>query len=111
MRYFTLDKNLYTGSSVRTKNRGLLHLLLSRKRSGRNYYCIIYPGTAKGAQAEIRHSVFLKNPYYRKHPVHVIGVASTLDEAYGIIVKISDEAVTAGMTGDLRGYLAGRCCS
>ncbi len=110
MRHFSLDRNLYLGGSVKNRSRGFLRLVLSRFNSGRNYYCLVYPGSGEGSQIEIQHSLFLKNPYFKKHPVHVIGVASTMEEAVELVVKISDEAVGAGMTGDLRGYLSKRCC-
>ena len=107
--YYTIDRQLYMGKSVEGMSRLLLRFMLSAKRGRRHFYCLIFPAQADSVQLEIQHNIFLKNEYYRRHPVHVIGVASTLEEAGNLLVRISDEAVAAGMPGDLKGYLTKRC--
>ena len=57
-------------------------------------------------QLEIMHSAFLTQRFYRKHPVRVYGIAGSYQEALDIVIRISDEAHSFGMDGDLIGFLS-----
>lgn len=61
---------------------------------------------AQGAdQLEVFHSAYLKQKYYRYHPPIIVGIASNYDEAVQIVVKITQECLSATGTCNLKEYL------
>ena len=56
-------------------------------------------------QLDIIHCAFLRQPYYRKHPVMIYGIASSYEEAVDIVLRISQEACNIGMDVRLADYL------
>ena len=95
-------EKLYIGKGI--KNERLVKWKLRHGAGQLNIYVITASAMEHG-QLEIRHSGFLKQKYYKRHPVFVYGIAKGYGEALDIIMKISDEAYKNGMGGDLRGYL------
>lgn len=97
-------KNLYFGDSVKKHN--TVKWKLYHGAGQLRIYVITRP-FADGDQLDIMHCAFLKQPYYRQHPVMVYGIAGSYDEAIDLVIKISDEAAECGMTGQLLEYLEG----
>ncbi|MBE5843621.1 MAG: hypothetical protein E7302_05490 [Butyrivibrio sp.] len=95
-------KNLYVGESI--KNSALVRWKLKHGAGQLGIYVITAPATDSD-QLDITHCAFLKQQYYRKHPVFVYGIAGSKGEAMDIVMKISDEAAGCGMSGDIKGYL------
>ena len=109
---FEMDRELYLGESVRAARPAFVGMLLGLLggRHGRKNYYLIYMQKEAGEddRLEIQHSSFLKDDYYKRHPIHVYGVAATYSEAMELIVRISDEAASCGMAGELGQYLRKR---
>ncbi len=95
-------KNLYVGDSI--KNSALVRWKIKHGAGQLKIYVITAPAN-ESDQLEISHCAFLKQKYYRRHPVLVYGIAGSRDEAMNIVIKISDEAASCGMSGDIKGYL------
>ncbi len=103
--YCELYKDLYVGKSIKHPRRVMRKLMTG---SGQfTVYCILSATTGMGAgdQLEIIHSAFLKQKYYKDHPVYVYGIASGYNEALDLLVQISDEALENNMAGELKKYL------
>ena len=101
--FCSFSKNLYIGKSI--KNDKLVKWKLKHGAGQFLIYVIAASEGDDGNQLEIMHCAFMKQKYYQRHPLHIYGIAGSYDEALEIIVKISDEADAAGMTGNLVGYL------
>lgn len=105
------DRRMYIGDGLRGKPKGLLRLLIRRRSTHRNFYLIYMDLETMrdgNGRLEVQHTSFLRNEYYRRHPIHVFGVAKTYEEAGELLVQISDEAAADGRTGDLAGFLMER---
>ncbi len=95
-------KHLYWGESV--KWHSLVKWKLLTGRGQFKIFCIT-EALGKSDQLEIVHCAFLRQLFYKAHPVMIYGIASGYDEAVDIILKISQEASNAGMDGRLIDYL------
>ena len=100
--YCSFYKNLYTGASI--KNVSAVKRKLKRGKYTLRVFVITAP-FADGDQLDIMHSAFLKQKYYKKHPALVYGIAGSYSEALDIVMRISEDAHTFGMDGDLIGFL------
>ena len=58
-----------------------------------------------GDQLDIINSMVLKQPYYKTHPAFIYGIAGSYNEALDLVVRITEEAVSAGYEGRLLDYL------
>ena len=94
--------NLYWGPKVKRKAIVKLNLYLGRGQF--NVFCVT-KAMNDNDQLDIIHCAFLRQPYYRKHPIFIYGIASSYNEAVDIVLKISEEASKAGMEGRLSEYL------
>lgn len=94
--------NLYWGKNV--KKRTLVKWKLYTGSGQFNIYCVTR-AMGDNDQLDIIHCAFLRQPYYRKHPVMVYGIASSYEEAVDIVLRISQEACNIGMDGRLADYL------
>lgn len=95
-------KNIYWGESV--KNHSLVKWKLYHGSGQFNIY-LVTRATSEGDQLDIIHCAFIKQKIFREYPVFVYGIASSYDEAVGIVLRISQEASIAGMDGQLLNYL------
>lgn len=93
-------KGLYVGESIKDPVKVKRQLKLHK---GTFVYVICI--AAGNDQLEIFHSGYLKQKYYRKNPPIVIGIASDYKEAVDIVVKITQECVTATGNCNLKEYL------
>ncbi len=100
--YCTFYKNLYIGSSI--KNPALVKWKLKHGAGQLSIYVVTETLSGQD-QLEISHCAFLKQRYFRRHPLKVYAIASSYNEAIDIIIKISEDSHTQGMDGDLIGFL------
>ena len=100
--YCKFYKDLYWGEAV--KNRTVVKWKLKMGSGQFGVYCISRPEGGSN-QLDIINSAFLKQKYYRYHPVYIYGIASGYSEALDIVLRISQEASIAGMDGRLLEYL------
>ncbi len=100
--YCRFYKNLYVGDSIR--NSAAVRWKLKHGAGQLGIYVITASDNAEN-QLEITHCAFLKQKYYKRHPVLVYGIAGNKSEALDLIIKISDEALNYGMEGRLKDYL------
>lgn len=56
-------------------------------------------------QLEIMDAAFLKFPFYRKHPLVVVGITHSYDEAVDIVVKITEESIEKTGKASIKDYL------
>ena len=96
------SKNLYWGPSIKKKTLVKLNLYLGRGQF--NIYCVT-KAMNDNDQLDIVHCAYLRQPYYRYHPVFIYGIASSYTEALDIVLRISKEASIAGLDGRLSDYL------
>ena len=96
------SKNLYWGPKVKKKALVKLNLLIGRGQF--DIYCVTR-AMNDNDQLDITHCAFLRQPYYKKHPAFVYGIASSYAEALDIVLRISQEASIAGMDGRLSEHL------
>lgn len=95
-------KKLYWGPSV--KNHVLVKWKLFMGSGQFNVFCIT-KAAAEHDQLDIIHCAFLKQKYYRYHPVMIYGIAEGYKEALDIVLRISQEASIAGYDGRLSEFL------
>lgn len=96
------SKKLYWGNSV--KKHTVVKWKLYHGSGQFGIFCITR--AANGIdQLEIINSAYLKQPYFRYHPVYIYGIAGGYEEAMDILLRISQEASIAGMDGRLLEYL------
>lgn len=94
-------KNLYIGDTV--KNPDKIKRRLKQRKMLKGIFVIAY--AEKTRQLEIHNSIFLGQWYYKENPPYVIGIAKGQQEAFGLVKKITEEAVAATGKADLVEYL------
>ncbi len=95
-------EHLYWGNNVKKKT--LVKWNLYHGCGQFNVFCVTKAMGDKD-QLDIIHCAFLRQKYFRNHPVLVYGIASSYEEAVDIVLRISQEASIAGMDGRLSEYL------
>ena len=95
-------KKLYWGESV--KKRPIVKWKLNFGSGQFSIYCILRP-FAEGDQLDIVHCAFLRQPYYRENPAYVYGIAGSKKEALELVVKMTNDALSAGYEGRILEYL------
>ena len=96
------SKDLYWGAKVKKKR--LVKWNLYHGRGPFNILCVT-KAMNQNDQLDIIHCAFLRQPYYRVHPIMIYGIASSYEEAVDIVLRISQEASIAGLDGRLSEYL------
>ena len=82
-------ENLYIGATVKEPKKMIQKISLRKKLL--HTYAII---EANGSDLfEIIHCMYLTQPYYRKHPPYVIGIANGYEEALGLISIIMEDLI------------------
>ncbi len=61
------------------------------------YVIAICPGSD---QLEIMHAAYLKQQYYREHPLYVVGIASGYDDALDVLMQMVQHILKE--TGDVQ---------
>ncbi|MDC7293968.1 MULTISPECIES: hypothetical protein [unclassified Butyrivibrio] len=95
-------KKLYWGASV--KKHTVVKWKLWHGSGQFGIFCITR-ATNGIDQLDIINCAFLKQPYFRQHPVYIYGIAGGYEEAMDIVLRISQEASLAGKDGRLLEYL------
>lgn len=99
-------KNLYVGPSVKDPDEVRRKLLIGEGQF--TIYVIALSPSRPGPganQLEIMHSANLKNPYYKKFPPYIIGIASGSTEAVEMVRELVQEAYEHTGSADVRAYL------
>lgn len=100
-------RNLYVGASVKNINKVKWKLLTGAGQFG--IYVISLSHTTD--QLDIFHCAMLKQRSFDKKSLAVVGIAGSMGEAYGLVEKMVQDALAAGLEGDVKAYLAGTFCS
>ncbi len=95
-------KKLYWGKSVR--KRQLVKWRLYHGSGQLTIFCIKRAET-KDDQLDIIHCAFLKQPFYRKNPAYIYGIAGCYDEALKLVVTMTEESINAGYDARIVEYL------
>ena len=99
-------KRLYVSESIRDADKVMDKLV--RNAGELTLYVLMLCGDSDregGNQIEFCHCANLQQPYYRKYPPTIIGLARGRSECIGIVQKIVEEAVEATGSPDIRSYL------
>lgn len=99
-------KNLYVGPSVKDPDEVRRKLLIGEGQF--TIYVIALSPSKPGPganQLEIMHCANLKNPYYKKYPPYIIGIASGSTEAIEMVRELVQEAYEHTGSADVRTYL------
>ena len=99
-------KNLYTGPSIRDPEE--VKRKLMRGEGQFTIYVIALSPSIPGPgsnQLEILHCVNLQQPYYKKYPPYIIGIAAGRTEAVELVQRLVQEAYDHTGSGDVRAYL------
>lgn len=92
-------KRLYVGSSVRKKERQIVWKLKTGKVMP-NVYCIAL--AEHQDMLDIYHNAFLKQPYYRKYPPYIVGIAGSSTEAVELVSNILTDTMELTGAYDVR---------
>ena len=101
-RYCTFAEKLYIGEGVKDAERIKWKL---QHAAGTLSVYLLAEAPENRAELAVIHAGFLTQDYYKTHPLKVYGIAKGAQEAKELLVRISDEAARAGMTGALKAYL------
>ena len=99
-------KNLYAGPSIRDPEE--VKRKLMRGEGQFTIYVIALSPSIPGPgsnQLEILHCVNLQQPYYKKYPPFIIGIAAGRTEAVELVQRLVQEAYDHTGSGDVRAYL------
>ena len=99
-------KNLYVGPSIRDPEE--VKRKLMRGEGQITIYVIALSPSVPGPgsnQLEILHCVNLQQPYYKKYPPYIIGIAAGRTEAVELVQRLVQEAYDHTGSGDVRAYL------
>lgn len=99
-----LCKPLYLSPSIKNP-RKLLHGLKSSKKAGFFYVLTISNSTD---QLDIYPACVLKQPVYRKISPIIVGLASNRQEAFDLILRITEDSLAKTSHYNLKSYLLNR---
>lgn len=97
-------KYLYIGESIKNPAKVKRRL---RYRAGQ-FSVYVITLAPDPDQLEIYHCAYLKQSYYRTHPVFIVGIASSYEESLSLILQIVQEALRETGSADLKKYLKWR---
>lgn len=92
---------LYVGDSVRQVNKVKWKL---RMGAGQ-FQLYLITLSHSSDQLDIFHCSILKQKYFDKKNLYVVGLAKDQAEAYRLVGKMLADTLAAGMGGDIKGYL------
>lgn len=96
-------KNLYIGDTITNPD----SVKRKIKYHKRQLDVFVIMRAAGNAQLEICHSMLIRQPFYRKkeNEPYIVGIAGNYEEAVGLVLKITDEAMSRNGNADLKQYL------
>lgn len=94
-------QNLYVGESVRKVN------TVKRKlRTGAGQFSVYLIALSHNSdQLDIFHCALLKQKYFDRKNLYIVGIAGSKGEAFQLVGKMLGETLLDGMEGDIKGYL------
>lgn len=99
-----LCEPLYLASSV--KNEKKLLKKLNRSRIPCRFYVLTF---AKGDdQLEIHPAYCLQQPFYKKYPPVIVGLAKEYSEAVELVIRITEDSLSKTGSCNLKEYLHSR---
>lgn len=94
-------RSLYVGESIRQVNKVKWKL-----RVGAGQFSIYLIALSNNDdQLDIFHCSQLKQKYFDKRNLYVVGLAKGKDEAYQLVGRMLADTLRAGMGGDIKAYL------
>ncbi len=94
-------RRLYVGPSIRNVNKIKWKLLTGRGQLG--IYLSSLSRTSD--QLDIFHCALLKQKYFDKKALQVVGIAEGREEAIFLVQQMLQDTMDAGMETDIKGYL------
>lgn len=94
-------RRLYVGPSIRNVNKIKWKLLTGRGQFG--IYLIALSHTSD--QLDIFHCALLKQKYFDKKALQIVGIAEGREEAVSLVEQMLQDTIDAGMEADIKGYL------
>ena len=99
-------KNLYVGPSIHDPEKVKRNLISGAGQFTIYVICLSPSIPGPGAnQLEILHCVNLQQPYYKKYPPYIIGIAEGMIEAVEMVRDLVQEAYDHTGSADVRAYL------
>lgn len=96
-------KHLYVSGRIRNPEQAKRKL---RRNAGQLLlYVVTLCGEEEGNQLAIMHSAFLQQPYYKKNPPLILGLASGRWDAVELVRQIVQETYDHTGGADVRAYL------
>lgn len=95
---------LYVSEGINREKLEKLKRDLSARPHKTGVYLLTLPGNASD-QLDIYASKYLRQKYYDRHPLHVIGIAEDYEKAVGIVEQIVKDTWAARGDAVLREYL------
>ncbi|MDO4291684.1 MAG: hypothetical protein Q4C65_00485 [Eubacteriales bacterium] len=97
-------RGLYVGESIRKVNKVKWKLSIGAGQFG--VYVIAL--ACNRDQLDIFHCAMLRQKHFDRRSLRVVGLAGSMDEAFGLVERMARDAWEDGMEGDIRGYLQKR---
>lgn len=99
-----LNKPLYLSPTIKNANK------LLRKLKSSNKLCSFYVLTIanNNDQLDIYPAYCLQQPFYKSFSLTIIGLASNREEAFDLVLKITNDSFTKTGDYDLKKYLLTR---
>lgn len=95
------SKKLYLGDSVRHPEKIKWKIRTGRGQLG--IYLITISQTTD--QLDCFHNALLKQRFFRKQPLYIVGLASDYGEALALIEKIAQDVYDKTKSADIKSYL------
>lgn len=96
-------RNLYTGEKA-DKHRKKIQWKLKHRVGTVRVFLLTMP-TNENNSLDILNAAYLKQPYYRKKEIRVVGIAVTYEEATQVLLRIVEEVYKSTNGMDIKGFL------
>lgn len=103
----TFSENLYLGESIDSAKLDKLKKEILKKPALVKAFLITI-STNPSEQLDITETKYLSFPYYKKHPLYVIGIAGSGNEALHLIEKIALDCLHIRGDANMRAFLQER---
>lgn len=95
--------DLYLSEEFKEKREKILDDLEMKKLSLEQFLIVLLKNEKN--QLEIFHSVLLKQEYFNREELLVVGIAKSMNDAYAIVEKISQEVYNETGDANIKEYL------
>ena len=100
------SKRLYLGQEIGPKFKAVKKNIRKEKFT-KDIYILMMP-LGEANQLDIMDASYLKQPYYRKKPLYIVGIAQGKGEANEILLRIAKDCYAKQGNGDIRTFLRER---